>query len=128
MCSRPNKVLSLRRRSGWRREVARSRLLEPRWLRIIILFTLLDVRVSSLHRGHANIICIVPILADDPRRKSFTKQDGCGSYRIASNRIVPSCDTVYIIHHAMLGHVITYHIIPYHIMPYHIINFREFRT
>ena len=29
--------------------------------------TLLDVSVSSLRRGHANLLCIVPILADDPR-------------------------------------------------------------
>ena len=34
------------------------------------LLTLLDLRVSSLRRGHANIICIVPILTDDPRRES----------------------------------------------------------
>ena len=35
-----------------------------------ILFTLLDLCVSSLHRGHANLLCIVPILTDDPRRES----------------------------------------------------------
>ena len=34
------------------------------------VFTLLDVRVSSLRRGHANLLCIVPILTDDPRRQS----------------------------------------------------------
>ena len=34
------------------------------------LFTLLDVRVSSLRRGHANLLCIVPILTDDARRES----------------------------------------------------------
>ena len=34
------------------------------------LFTLLDLCVSSLHRGHANLLCIVPILTDDPRRES----------------------------------------------------------
>ena len=34
------------------------------------LFTLLDVCVSSLRRGHANLLCIVPILTDDPRRES----------------------------------------------------------
>jgi hypothetical protein len=28
--------------------------------------TLLDLSVSSLRRGHANLLCIVPILADDP--------------------------------------------------------------
>ena len=31
------------------------------------LTTLLDLCVSSLRRGHANLLCIVPILADDPR-------------------------------------------------------------
>ena len=34
-------------------------------------FTLLDLCVSSLRRGHANILCIVPILTDDPRRESL---------------------------------------------------------
>ena len=32
------------------------------------LVTLLDLCVSSLRRGHANLLCIVPILSDDPRR------------------------------------------------------------
>ena len=36
----------------------------------ISLFTLLDLCVSSLRRGHANLLCIVPILTDDPRRES----------------------------------------------------------
>ena len=34
------------------------------------LSTLLDLCVSSLCRGHANLLCIVPILTDNPRRKS----------------------------------------------------------
>ena len=34
------------------------------------LITLLDLRVSSLRRGHINILCIVPNLKDDPRRES----------------------------------------------------------
>ena len=34
--------------------------------------TLLDLCVSSLRRGHANLLCIVPILPDDPRRGSTT--------------------------------------------------------
>ena len=34
------------------------------------LFTLLDLCVSSLRRGHANLLRIVPILTDDPRRES----------------------------------------------------------
>ena len=33
-------------------------------------FTPLDLCVSSLRRGHANLLCIVPILTDDPRRES----------------------------------------------------------
>ena len=36
------------------------------------LFTLLDLCVSSLRRGHANLLCIVPILTDDPRRDSVS--------------------------------------------------------
>jgi len=31
--------------------------------------TLLDMCVSSLRRGHANLLCIVPILADDPPKR-----------------------------------------------------------
>ena len=31
--------------------------------------TLLDRCVSSLRRGHANLLCIVPILADDPPKR-----------------------------------------------------------
>ena len=33
---------------------------------------LLDLCVSSLRRGHANLLCIVPILTDDPRKESKT--------------------------------------------------------
>ena len=35
------------------------------------LGTLLDLCVSSLRRGHANLLCIVPILTDVPRRESI---------------------------------------------------------
>ena len=35
------------------------------------LLTLLDLCVSSLRRGHANLLCIVAILTDDPRRESL---------------------------------------------------------
>ena len=44
------------------------------------LFTLLDLCVSSLRRGHANLLCIVPILTDDPRRESnhwFAPKNTC---------------------------------------------------
>ena len=37
---------------------------------IVNMFTLLDLRVSSLRRGHANLLCIVPISTDDPQRES----------------------------------------------------------
>ena len=30
--------------------------------------------MSSLRRGHANLLCIVPILSDDPRRESDVVQ------------------------------------------------------
>ena len=36
--------------------------------------TLLDLCVSSLRRGHANLLCIVPILTDDLRRGSTVLQ------------------------------------------------------
>ena len=39
-------------------------------LYVLRLFPLLDLCGSSLRRGHANILCIVPILTDDPRRES----------------------------------------------------------
>jgi len=41
-------------------------------------FTLLDLCVSSLRRGHANLLCIVPILTDDPRRESEEEGRGWG--------------------------------------------------
>ena len=34
------------------------------------MLTRLDVCVSSLRRGNANLLCIVPISTDDPRRES----------------------------------------------------------
>ena len=42
------------------------------------LCTLLDLCVSSLRRGHANLLCIVPILTDDPRRESTKRGDNQG--------------------------------------------------
>ena len=35
------------------------------------MFTLLGLRVSSLRRGHAYLLCIVPRLTHDPRRESI---------------------------------------------------------
>ena len=34
------------------------------------LYTLLDLCMSSLRRGHADLLCIVPILTDDLRKES----------------------------------------------------------
>ena len=54
--------------------IAVARFVDNRWLTPghlpKKLFTLLDLCVSSLRRGHANLLCIVPILTDDPRRES----------------------------------------------------------
>ena len=44
------------------------------------MVTLLDLCVSSLRRGHANLLCIVPILTDDPRRES-----DCSASRFKAN-------------------------------------------
>ena len=45
------------------------------------LFALLDLCVSSLRRGHANLLCIVPILTDDPRRESNGRAPSNGRQR-----------------------------------------------
>ena len=50
---------------------------EPNWKLAMCTCTSLSLRnrlcVSSLLRGHANLLCIVPILTDDPRRESEMK-------------------------------------------------------
>ena len=48
------------------------------------MFTLLDLCVSSLRRGHANLLCIVPILTDDPRRESKQRLSKVCSRRLGS--------------------------------------------
>ena len=62
-------------RSGpcWPRMFQRNRgpnvdLSWPRAGHLKQLFTLLDLCVSSLRRGHGNLLCIVPSLPGDPRR------------------------------------------------------------
>ena len=47
-----------------------SRKMHPSVGTEVLLFTLLDLCVSSFCSGHANILCIVPMLIDDPLRKS----------------------------------------------------------
>ena len=42
----------------------------PSFAHVMMLCTLLDLCVSSLRRGHANLLCIVPILSDAPREES----------------------------------------------------------
>ena len=37
------------------------------------MFTLLELCVSFLRRGHGNLLCVVPILTDDPRRESISE-------------------------------------------------------
>ena len=37
------------------------------------MFTLLDLCVSPLHWGHANILCTVSSLTDDPRRSRTSR-------------------------------------------------------
>ena len=51
------------------------------------LVTLLDLCVSSLRRGHANLLCIVPILTDDPRRES--RNHVRAKYRIYMRQLLP---------------------------------------
>ena len=53
------------------------------------VITLLDVCVSSLRGGHTNIICIVPISTDDPRRESkiCCATSSCGMPRHRVHRI-----------------------------------------
>ena len=54
------------------------------------LFTLLGLRMSSLRRGHANLLCIVPILTDDPRRESNLKLTHQTCLWLGANRAAPT--------------------------------------
>ena len=48
-----------------------------------------DLCVSSLRRGHANLLCIVPILTDDPRRESVRESGPSATLvRLATAAIV----------------------------------------
>ena len=57
-------------------------------------FSLLDWRVSSLRRGHASLLCIVPTLTDDPRRESNSTADTC--FRCHREASVPWNKYIYI--------------------------------
>ena len=52
------------------------------------LFTLLDLCVSSLRRGHANLLCIVPSLTDDPPRESKGAQTLLVCVRVSATTIL----------------------------------------
>ena len=41
------------------------------------MFTLLDLCVSSLRRGYANLLCIVPMLTDDRKSPSSGPSEPC---------------------------------------------------
>ena len=58
------------------------------------LYTLLDLCVSSLRRGHANLLCIVPILTDDPRRESKHDVGCCIFNRVESSFLDEVGETV----------------------------------
>ena len=49
--------------------------------------TLLDVCESSLRMGHTNILCILPMLMDDPRRDSSRLKYNIISYCIMSHSV-----------------------------------------
>ena len=36
----------------------------------MLICALLNLRVPSVRRGHANLLCLIPSLADFPRRES----------------------------------------------------------
>jgi hypothetical protein len=50
------------------------------------MFTIIDLCVSSLRRGHANLLCIVPMLTDDPRRESTAGPDQMEQERAGQDR------------------------------------------
>ena len=52
--------------------------------------TLLDLLVSSLRRGHANLLCIVSSLTDDPRRASMKH----GALYVATEKLITSMSAV----------------------------------
>ena len=56
--------------------------------------TLLDLCVSSLRRGHANLLCIVPILTDDLRRESKSKSAQNGTWSSTAHQASEMCEPV----------------------------------
>jgi hypothetical protein len=77
--------------------------------------------VSSLRRGHANILCIVPILTDDPRRES-TKATLMKA-RVSEHCSLPRMSACVFM--ARGSTTLSYHIISYHITSHHIISYHS---
>ena len=67
------RVARLAEGSPWPNHAAKNWVRRPRSRGV--RSSLLDLRVSSLRGGHANLLCIVPILTDDPRRESHSQED-----------------------------------------------------
>ena len=68
-----------------RKTVAHARsteTIESVWDLLKDISTLLDLCVSSLRRGHPNLLCIVPILTEDVRRESRLSPLDPGVYNI----------------------------------------------
>ena len=63
----------------WSRVRSRKKNLEP----------FLDLCVSSLRRGHANLLCIVPILTGDFRRNQFSMFQAFLKYSTSSQFLPP---------------------------------------
>ena len=57
----------------------------------VVLFTLLDLCVSSLCRGYANTLCIASILTDDPRRTAALVLLYCYWYHLLLFCCSPNC-------------------------------------
>ena len=74
------------------------------------LSILLDLCVSSLRRGRANLLCIVQILTDDPRRESQTPY--MLPYFVRVQLRTPS------IHYTVLYYTILYYSILFSTWPY----------
>ena len=52
---------------------------------LLDLFALFDMFVSSLVRGYANLLWVIPILSDDPRRESrMARETQPGNFVVVS--------------------------------------------
>ena len=78
-----------------------------------VLFTLLDLCVSSLRGGHAKLLCIVPILTDDPRRASRNKESFAkfsdGPPRLIRRGVGGTRSAAPPLYYITLYHIVCYH-------------------